>query len=379
MSTTLDTIPTVFTPGTPGYDAARDGFDLSAAPTPDVAVSARDEADVVTAVRFAAERDLPVVVRTTGHGPVGGCEGGVLVDTRALDRVRVDAQRRTAVVGGGAKWTPVLAQCAPSGLIPLCGSSPDVGVASYTMGGGLSPLGRRYGWAADRVRRVRLVTPDGEVRDVTADSDPELFWAVRGGGSGFGVATELEFDLVPAEGAGDALYGGGLFLPGECTPELLAAFGQVTATAPDALSLSVAFVSLRSILFGVGAPDTQGDGVWLLCVCRTVWLGRNQPPCRAGRPDHSFRSVANRRCLRTCWQGRPLGDRTRISLETAWNFPLPECGSVSMWERPRIMRARQIPTGKWSSRSRSTTARPPSSSSSIELSRPPPRFGGRST
>ncbi|NMO88219.1 FAD-binding oxidoreductase [Actinomycetospora sp. TBRC 11914] len=243
MSTILDTIPTVFTPGTPGYDAARAGFDLSAIPTPDVAVSARDEADVVTAVRFAAERDLPVVVRTTGHGPVGGDEGGVLIDTRALDRVRVDPQRRTAVVGGGATWTPVLAHCAPAGLIPLCGSSPEVGVASYTTGGGLSPLGRRYGWAADRVRRIRLVTPDGEVRDVTAAPDPELFWAVRGGGSGFGVATELEFDLVP----GDALYGGGLFLPGECAAELVAAFGRVTAGAPDALSLSVAFVSFPPI------------------------------------------------------------------------------------------------------------------------------------
>jgi hypothetical protein len=243
MSTALDAIPTVFAPGTPGYDAARDGFDLSAIPTPDVAVSARDEADVVTAVRFAAERDLPVVVRTTGHGPVGGAEGGVLIDIRALARVRVDAQRRTAVVGGGATWTPVLAECAPAGLIPLCGSSPEVGVASYTTGGGLSPLGRRYGWAADRVRRVRLVTPDGEVRDITADSDPELFWAVRGGGCGFGVATELEFDLV----RGDVMYGGGLFLQGECAPEQFAAFGRVTASAPDALSLSVAFVSFPPV------------------------------------------------------------------------------------------------------------------------------------
>ncbi|GAY12953.1 FAD-binding oxidoreductase [Pseudonocardia sp. N23] len=243
MSTTIDSIPTTFEPGTPGYEAARAGFDLSAIPAPELAVSARDEADVAAAVRFAAERGMPLGVRTTGHGPVRGADGGVLVDTRALSWVTVDPTGRTAVVGGGATWTPVLAACAPSGLIPLCGSSPDVGVASYTMGGGLSPLGRLHGWAADMVRRVRLVTADGEVRDVTADSDPELFAAVRGGGGNLGIATELEFDLVP----GDAMYGGGLFQPGECAPELLATFGRVTASAPDALSLSVAFVTFPDL------------------------------------------------------------------------------------------------------------------------------------
>jgi FAD/FMN-containing dehydrogenase len=137
----------------------------------------------------------------------------------------------------------VLTRTAPLRLIPLCGSSPDVGVAAYTLGGGLGPLGRLHGWAADRVRRIRLVTPDGELREVTAHTDPELFWALRGGGGGFGVVTEVEFDLVP----GDALYGGGLYLPGESAPELLAAFGRSTATAPDELSLSVAFITFPDI------------------------------------------------------------------------------------------------------------------------------------
>ena len=137
----------------------------------------------------------------------------------------------------------MLTRTAPFGLIPLCGSSPDVGVAAYTLGGGLGPVGRLHGWAADRVRRIRLVTPDGELREVTAHTDPELFWALRGGGGGFGVVTEVEFDLVP----GDALYGGGLYLPGESAPELLAAFGRSTATAPDELSLSVAFITFPDL------------------------------------------------------------------------------------------------------------------------------------
>jgi FAD binding domain/Berberine and berberine like len=229
----------VHQPGTPGYDAARAGFDLSAVPAPDLAVSVTDEDDVRAAVRFAADRGMPVAVRATGHGPVHGVEGGLLIDTRALSTIAVDPERRTATAGAGLRWTRVLEECAPLGLIPLCGSSPDVGVASYTLGGGLSPLGRRHGWAADRVRRIRVVTADGDLREITADTDPDLFWAVRGGGGNFGVATELEFDLVP----GDALYGGGMFLPGEAAPELLAAFGRSTASAPDELSLSVAFLT----------------------------------------------------------------------------------------------------------------------------------------
>ena len=169
LSAPLDRIPAdrVHQPGTPGYDAARDGFDLSAVPTPDVAVSVTDEDDVTTAVRFAADRGMPIAVRATGHGPIRGVDLGLLIDTRAISTIAIDPARRTATVGAGATWTQVLTKCAPFGLIPLCGSSPDVGVASYTLGGGLSPLGRRHGWAADRVHRIRLVPADGRLREIT--------------------------------------------------------------------------------------------------------------------------------------------------------------------------------------------------------------------
>ncbi|MDT7553809.1 MAG: hypothetical protein QOI16_2345 [Pseudonocardiales bacterium] len=230
-------------PGTPAFDAARAGFDLAAIPNPDVAVSVASEADVVAAVRFAAEQALPITVRATGHGTVPAADRGVLVDTRALSAVTVDPRRRTATVGAGAKWTRVLEECAPFGLAPLCGSSPDVGAVSYSLGGGLGPLGRAHGWSADHVAKLRLVTPAGELREVAADSEPDLFWALRGGGGNFGVVTEMEIDLVPAAD----LYGGGLYLPGEAAPGLLAAFGQATATAPDALSLSVAFLTFPAM------------------------------------------------------------------------------------------------------------------------------------
>ena len=285
-------------PGTPGFAAACAGFDLSAIPAPDIAISATDEHDVRAAVRFAADRRMPVAVRTTGHGPVAGVDHGVLVDTRALSSVTVDPARRTATAGGGVRWAQVLPQTAPFGLIPLCGSSPDVGVAAYTLGGGLGPLGRRHGWAADRVRRIRLVTPDGELREVSADSDAELFWALRGGGGGFGVVTEVEFDLV----AGDALYGGGLYLPGAAAPELLAAFGRCTATAPDELSLSVAFITFPDI-DAVPAP-LRGRFVAHL---RVAYLGS---PAEAERLIAPLRAVA-----------KPLADTVRP-------LPIVEFGTI---------------------------------------------------
>lgn len=267
-------------PGTAGFDAARRGFDLSAIPNPDLAVSVVDEDEVQAAVRFAADRGMPIAVRATGHGPIDGVDGGLLIDTRAMTTTTVDPTRRIGTATAGATWTPVLAKSAPHGLIPVCGSSPDVGVTAYSLGGGLSPLGRRHGWAADRVRRIRLVTADGRARELTETTDPELFWAVRGGGGNFGIATELEFDLFPA----GSLYGGGLSLPGSAAAELLATFGQVTAAAPDELSLSVAFLTFPDI-DPVPAP-LRGRFVAHL---RVAYLGRPQDAERLIAP---LRAVA---------------------------------------------------------------------------------------
>ena len=113
-----------YRPGSPGFDAACAGFDLAAIPAPDVAIRAASEADVSTAVGFAARHGLPVAVRATGHGTIPGADGGVLIGTRAMSAVTVDPARRTATIGAGATWAPVLAACAPLGLAPLCGSAP---------------------------------------------------------------------------------------------------------------------------------------------------------------------------------------------------------------------------------------------------------------
>jgi FAD/FMN-containing dehydrogenase len=228
----------VETAATPGYERECDGFDRAVPQRPAVVVGAAAEPDIVAAVRFGRDHGLAVGVLATGHGltvPVGG---GLLIGTRRLGDVAVDAVARTARVAAGATWASVVTKAAQCGLAPLCGAAPAVGAVSYTLGGGLGPLGRRYGFAADHVRQVALVTADGELRQVTPESFPDLFWAVRGGGGNFGVATSQVIDLFPV----DTLYGGGLYLPGEAAADVLPVFLACARDAPDELALSVALM-----------------------------------------------------------------------------------------------------------------------------------------
>ena len=131
-------------------------------PHPALIVEAANASDVRTAVRFAREHDLPLAVQSTGHGAVRVPDGGLLLKTNPMSSVAIDAGRRVARVGGGALWSDVIAAAAPHGLAPLSGSSPTVGVTGYTLGGGTGWLSRLYGFAADSVVRVEVVTADGE-------------------------------------------------------------------------------------------------------------------------------------------------------------------------------------------------------------------------
>ncbi|MGY1609802.1 MULTISPECIES: FAD-binding oxidoreductase [unclassified Geodermatophilus] len=208
--------------------------------TPALAVGAVCAADVVAAVRFATAHGLPVAVQATGHGPVRNADGAVLVTTSRMQGVRIDPVQRTARVEAGVKWATVLAAAAEHGLVGLCGSSSDVGVVGYTLGGGLGPLGRRFGFAADSVTAVEMVTADGELRTVTAESDPELFWAVRGGKGSLGVVTALEFRLY----AVPALVGGGFFFAGRDAAAVLHAYRTWAPTLPEEAGSSVAVLRM---------------------------------------------------------------------------------------------------------------------------------------
>ena len=226
----------VLVPGDDGYPAEHTGFDLSVPQRPALIVGATTTDDVVTAVRFARSHRLPVGVQATGHGPTVAVDGGLLINTGRMTAIDVESVNRSARLQAGTQWTQVIEAAAPFGLAPLSGSAPSVGAISYSLGGGIGVLSRRFGFGADHVRTIEVVTADGELRRVTAEDSPDLFWAMRGAGSNFGVVTSIEVDLV----AVPELYAGGLFFSGDQRADVLAAFVQCASTVPDALSLSVA-------------------------------------------------------------------------------------------------------------------------------------------
>ncbi|WP_344883466.1 FAD-binding oxidoreductase [Nonomuraea antimicrobica] len=224
----------VYAPGDEGYDEHRVGFQLLDPHRPSVIVAATGPQDVLAAVEFAAGTRSRLAVQAGGHGLAAPVEG-VLIDTRRMSGVRVDPRARTAWVAAGATWRQVIEAVAPYGLAPLSGSFPGVGAVSYTLGGGVGLLARRYGFAADHVRRLDLVTPDARRHEVTAGSDPDLFWALRGGGGNFGVVTGMEIDLFPVA----RIYGGSLFFDLEQAPDLLDAWRRWTATVPEEMTSAV--------------------------------------------------------------------------------------------------------------------------------------------
>ncbi|MEU5953839.1 FAD-binding oxidoreductase [Streptomyces sp. NPDC047525] len=228
----------VFRPGDDGYDEEIAGFQTGFAQRPAIVFAAGSADDVVAAVSYAADAGLPIGVQATGHGLPGSSEGGVLISTRRMDSVRIDADARTVTVGAGVRWGQVVEAAAAHGLAPLNGSAPGVGAVSYTLGGGLGILAREFGYAADHVRRLDVVTADGTLRHVTAESEPELFWGLLGGGANLGVVTALEIGLVPVA----RLYGGAIEFDGrEVDPgRVLRAYEAWTRTVPDELTSSVA-------------------------------------------------------------------------------------------------------------------------------------------
>ncbi|MFI5723328.1 FAD-binding oxidoreductase [Streptomyces cyaneofuscatus] len=204
---------------------------------PDRLVEAATPEDVREAVAYAGGRGLHVAAHASGHGLPGPVEGGVLIATRALDSVTVDPVRRTARIGAGASWGRVIEAAAPHGLAPLNGSSPSVGAVSYTLGGGLGILAREFGYAADHVRSLDVVTADGIARRVTPEREPELFWGLRGGGHRLGVVTGLEIALVAVE----RLYGGSIAFDGtRAAGEVVRGYLEWTRTVPETLTSSLA-------------------------------------------------------------------------------------------------------------------------------------------
>src|SRR4051812_39872817 len=190
-------------------------------------------ADVRRAVLVARARGQRVAVRATGHGTFAPpTPDTLLIDTSRMRSVLVDPDRRTARVGPGATWGDVIEAAEPFGLAPVAGTSATVGVAGFTFGGGHGFLSRKYGLAADNLLRAELVTADGERLTARADRRSELFWALRGAGGNFGVATALEVRLHPVR----SVFGGSASFDRGLAPHLLQRFAEYAM--PEELNVS---------------------------------------------------------------------------------------------------------------------------------------------
>jgi hypothetical protein len=230
----------IVTPEDGDWDEARSAWNLSADQHPRAVAFVESAEDVVATVGFAVGNGLHVSGQGTGHGAVAldSLADTILIKTRRMRGIEVDVEARTARVEAGVLVLELSEATHAHGLSSLPGSSPDVGVTGYTLGGGLSWLGRRYGFACNRVRAIELVTAAGEAMTVDADHGEDLFWALRGGGGAYAIVTALHLDLVPVVDA----YAGALVFPAELGAAAIRAYRDWTATVSDDVTSVVRFL-----------------------------------------------------------------------------------------------------------------------------------------
>ena len=223
--------PQLVLPGDAGYDDARSAFNVLVDQQPSAVARPANEREVLAAVQHARRQGLAIAPQATGHnqGPLGDLDGTLLLNVSRLQDVRFDVAERRVRVGAGVKWQSVAPRLSAHGLAGLHGSSPDVGIAGYSLGGGIGWLSRKHGMQANAVTAIELVTADGELRRVDRDNEPDLFWALRGGGGNFGVVTAIEFSVVECE----ELYAGALFYPAERASEVLHTWNAMLPGLPE--------------------------------------------------------------------------------------------------------------------------------------------------
>jgi FAD/FMN-containing dehydrogenase len=257
MSTTLDHT-LVLRPQDAGYDAARALYNGLVDRRPALIVRSRTADDVVAALALARRAGLEVSIRGGGHNVAGRAvtEGGVMIDLAEMKGIAIDPEAATATVGGGVVWAELNDAAAEHGLAVTGGVVSTTGIAGYTLGGGLGWLMAKHGLAADNLLAVELVTAEGEVLQVDADSHPDLFWALRGGGGNFGVVTSFTYRVHSVR----TIVGGLIAHPLDAAPQLLRFYRDAVADASDDLSV---FAGL------VHAPDGSGTKLAALVVFHT--------------------------------------------------------------------------------------------------------------
>jgi FAD/FMN-containing dehydrogenase len=228
------------TPDDPDWDQARMAWNLAADQRPSAVAFVENGGDIAAVVRFAAENRLRVSGQGTGHGAValGSLEDAILIKTERMRGVEVDPGAQIARVEAGVLSVELAEAAQQHGLSGLPGSSPDVGVTGFNLGGGLSWFGRQYGFACNRVRAIELVAADGEARTVDAENEPDLFWALRGGGGNFAVVVALHIDLVPVADA----YAGAFLFPGAVGAEAVRIWRDWAAGVGENITSVVRFL-----------------------------------------------------------------------------------------------------------------------------------------
>lgn len=235
----------VLTPGQDGFVEACACWNLTVQQTPDMVVLPMTTSDVQAAIRYADAHGLKVTVQTTGHGQPRNCSHGMLINMGHLHAVEVDAASRTALIQGGALWKHVIEPAFEVGLAPLSGSSPDVGVVGYLLGGGIAIMARTHGLGIDSMVSCQIVTPDGELRTASATENADLFWAIRGGGGAFGVITEVTLRLVESP----FIYGGSMLFPAARAEEVLTAFARWTQNLSSEATMTATIMNFPPVPF----------------------------------------------------------------------------------------------------------------------------------
>ena len=274
----------VVLPGEPGYDARRAIWNAMIDRRPAAIVECRGAADVATAVRFARSRGLRFTVRGAGHNIAGKAvaDGVLMIDTSTMTGIRVDPPTRTVRVEPGCTLGDVDRETQPFGLAVPTGINSTTGIAGLTLGGGMGWLSRKHGLTIDNLLEVDLVTADGERVRASADENPDLFWAVRGGGGNFGIVTSFLFQAHPH---GPEILSGLLVHPLDDAPEVLRAWRDFCTDAPDELTAWAVMRKAPPLPFL--PPEVHGTGVLILAV---HWAG---PTAEGERVLEALRAVGS--------------------------------------------------------------------------------------
>ena len=265
-----------------GYDEARSIWNGAIDRRPACIARCTGVADVVAAVRFARERELPVAVRSGGHG-VGGhaiCDGGLVIDLSPMQGIRVDPAGRTARAEAGVLWGELDRETQLHGLATVGGIVTHTGIAGLTLGGGIGWLMRKHGATVDNLVSVDLVTAEGELLTASEDQNPDLFWGLRGGGGNFGIVTSFEYRLHPV---GPIVLAGPIFHRLEDAREVLRFYREFIAAAPDELT-TIFDLSVAPPLPFL-PEDVHGNPIVMVGAC---YAGAPEDGIEAVRPLKAF-------------------------------------------------------------------------------------------